>query len=260
MHFSSPFLETQQIYLQSSILFFFLSCLGETQIFYLHSSQITALPTTTWCLRTFCVTPRLAGSYEALDGGSAADAIVDFTGAVAESVDLVQGKYGEIISEQMKLFEDLLKVHKRGGLISCYIAVCMESCISGVHFSEKHVEKSTIMSVLSPSFICILWNSIVCRKLASWQCRQPSTTPWAAECSHKNTKPLVLLPHCGSDMDSFWMVTVPYWPKVNPPALIYRPGGSFQFLWEIVYRKQFCWPELLRFLDLGFCDAVIWSA
>ncbi|XP_074458175.1 calpain-6 isoform X1 [Larus michahellis] len=65
---------------------------------------------------------KLAGSYEALDGGSAADAIVDFTGAVAESIDLVQGKYGEIISEQMKLFEDLLKVHKRGGLISCYIA------------------------------------------------------------------------------------------------------------------------------------------
>uniref|UniRef100_A0A663M895 Calpain 6 n=1 Tax=Athene cunicularia TaxID=194338 RepID=A0A663M895_ATHCN len=64
---------------------------------------------------------KLAGSYEALDGGSAADAIVDFTGAVAESIDLVQGKYGEIISEQMKLFEDLLKVHKRGGLISCSI-------------------------------------------------------------------------------------------------------------------------------------------
>ncbi|XP_074770988.1 calpain-6 isoform X3 [Athene noctua] len=64
---------------------------------------------------------KLAGSYEALDGGSAADAIVDFTGAVAESIDLVQGKYSEIISEQMKLFEDLLKVHKRGGLISCSI-------------------------------------------------------------------------------------------------------------------------------------------
>ncbi|NWU89840.1 CAN5 protein, partial [Upupa epops] len=65
---------------------------------------------------------KLAGSYEALDGGSAADAIVDFTGAVAESIDLVQGSYGEVISEQMKLFEELLKVHRRGGLISCYIA------------------------------------------------------------------------------------------------------------------------------------------
>lgn len=64
---------------------------------------------------------KLAESYEALDGGTAADAIVDFTGAVAESIDLVKGKYCENISEQMKLFEDLLKVHKRGGLISCSI-------------------------------------------------------------------------------------------------------------------------------------------
>ncbi|NXG23876.1 CAN5 protein, partial [Grallaria varia] len=64
---------------------------------------------------------KLAGSYQALDGGSAADAIVDFTGAVAESLNLVQGKYGNVISEQMKLFEDLMKVHRRGGLISCFI-------------------------------------------------------------------------------------------------------------------------------------------
>ncbi|XP_077682697.1 calpain-6 isoform X2 [Eretmochelys imbricata] len=64
---------------------------------------------------------KLAESYEALDGGTAADAIIDFTGAVAESIDLVKGKYCENISEQMKLFEDLLKVHKRGGLISCSI-------------------------------------------------------------------------------------------------------------------------------------------
>ncbi|NWX95829.1 CAN5 protein, partial [Nothoprocta ornata] len=70
---------------------------------------------------------KLAGSYEALDGGSAADAIVDFTGAVAESVDLTKGEYKETISEQMKLFEDLLKVHRRGGLISCYITASSDS-------------------------------------------------------------------------------------------------------------------------------------
>ncbi|NXA32535.1 CAN5 protein, partial [Eudromia elegans] len=70
---------------------------------------------------------KLAGCYEALDGGSAADAIVDFTGAVAESVDLIKGKYKETISEQMKLFEDLLKVHKRGGLISCSITASSDS-------------------------------------------------------------------------------------------------------------------------------------
>ncbi|RMB98286.1 hypothetical protein DUI87_25191 [Hirundo rustica rustica] len=65
---------------------------------------------------------KLAGSYQALDGGCAAEALVDFTGAVAESINLAEGKYGEVISEQMKLFEDLMKVHKRGGFISCFIS------------------------------------------------------------------------------------------------------------------------------------------
>ena len=65
----------------------------------------------------------MAGCYEALDGGSTAEAIVDFTGAVAESINLAEGNYSHNIIEQAKLFEDLLKVHRRGGLISCYIMV-----------------------------------------------------------------------------------------------------------------------------------------
>nr|XP_056715401.1 calpain-6 [Euleptes europaea] len=64
---------------------------------------------------------KLAGCYEALDGGNTAEAIVDFTGAVAESIDMTKGKYARDISEQMRLFEELLKVQKREGLISCYI-------------------------------------------------------------------------------------------------------------------------------------------
>ncbi|XP_077164241.1 calpain-6 [Paroedura picta] len=64
---------------------------------------------------------KMAGCYEALDGGNTAEAIVDFTGAVAESIDMTKGKYDRDISEQMKLFEDLWKVYRRGGLISCYI-------------------------------------------------------------------------------------------------------------------------------------------
>ncbi|XP_013928774.1 PREDICTED: calpain-5-like [Thamnophis sirtalis] len=66
---------------------------------------------------------KMAGCYEALDGGSTAEAIVDFTGAVAESINLIDGKYDHSIIEQVKLFRELLKVHKRGGLISCYIMV-----------------------------------------------------------------------------------------------------------------------------------------
>ncbi|XP_029463491.1 calpain-6 isoform X2 [Rhinatrema bivittatum] len=64
---------------------------------------------------------KLAGSYEALDGGNTADAVVDFTGAVAEHLDLSQGKYRQDLIEQTKLFEDILKAYNRGGLISCSI-------------------------------------------------------------------------------------------------------------------------------------------
>uniref|UniRef100_A0A8C6XSD7 Calpain 6 n=1 Tax=Naja naja TaxID=35670 RepID=A0A8C6XSD7_NAJNA len=64
---------------------------------------------------------KMAGCYEALDGGSTAEAIVDFTGALAESINLIDGNYDYSIIEQVKLFRELLKVDKRGGLISCYI-------------------------------------------------------------------------------------------------------------------------------------------
>ncbi|XP_028923376.1 calpain-6 [Ornithorhynchus anatinus] len=64
---------------------------------------------------------KLAGCYEALDGGSTVDALVDFSGGLAESIDLRKGRYCEHITEQTKLFEDLLKAHGRGGLISCSI-------------------------------------------------------------------------------------------------------------------------------------------
>lgn len=96
-------------------------------------------------LRMFCVAPRLAGSYQALDGGCAAEALVDFTGAVAESINLAEGKYGEVISEQMKLFEDLMKVHKRGGFISCSISVSTESWISRVYFDENILEEIPLL-------------------------------------------------------------------------------------------------------------------
>uniref|UniRef100_A0A4X2M0R5 Calpain 6 n=1 Tax=Vombatus ursinus TaxID=29139 RepID=A0A4X2M0R5_VOMUR len=64
---------------------------------------------------------KLVGCYEALDGGNTADAMTDFTGAVSESIDLRKGNYGKFLLEQTKLFEDLLKAHDRGGLISCSI-------------------------------------------------------------------------------------------------------------------------------------------
>ncbi|MGH0169889.1 UNVERIFIED_CONTAM: hypothetical protein FKN15_068835 [Acipenser sinensis] len=70
---------------------------------------------------------KLAGCYEALDGGNTADAVVDFSGAVAESIDLEAGKYATDIPQQLKLFEDLLKVNERGGIISCFIKATSQS-------------------------------------------------------------------------------------------------------------------------------------
>lgn len=66
---------------------------------------------------------RLAGCYEALDGGNTADALVDFTGGVSEPIDLLEGGFAEDEAKRNALFERVLKVHNRGGLISCSIKV-----------------------------------------------------------------------------------------------------------------------------------------
>lgn len=49
--------------------------------------------------------------------------MVDFSGAVAEAIDLQAGDYCTNPAAQNKLFSDLLKVHERGGIISCSIRV-----------------------------------------------------------------------------------------------------------------------------------------
>lgn len=66
---------------------------------------------------------RLAGCYESLEGGNTGDAVVDFSGAVAEAIDLEAGAYYRDEAKEEKLFEDLLKVYDRGGIISCSIRV-----------------------------------------------------------------------------------------------------------------------------------------
>lgn len=64
---------------------------------------------------------KLYGCYEALDGGNTADALVDFTGGVSEPMDLEEGQYATDEAARNELFERVLKVHNRGGLISCSI-------------------------------------------------------------------------------------------------------------------------------------------
>ncbi|XP_063061438.1 calpain-5a isoform X2 [Engraulis encrasicolus] len=64
---------------------------------------------------------KLYGCYEALDGGNTADALVDFTGGVSEPMDLDEGQFATDEAARNELFERVLKVHNRGGLISCSI-------------------------------------------------------------------------------------------------------------------------------------------
>uniref|UniRef100_A0A8C9ZKT9 Calpain 5 n=1 Tax=Sander lucioperca TaxID=283035 RepID=A0A8C9ZKT9_SANLU len=66
---------------------------------------------------------KMSGCYEALDGGNTADALVDFTGGVSEPMDLMENGFKEDQEKRSKLFERVLKVHDRGGLISCSIRV-----------------------------------------------------------------------------------------------------------------------------------------
>lgn len=71
--------------------------------------------------------PRLAGCYQALDGGNTADALVDFTGGVSEPIDLTEGGFADDEAKRNQLFERVLKVHSRGGLISASIKVRAQS-------------------------------------------------------------------------------------------------------------------------------------
>lgn len=64
---------------------------------------------------------KMCGCYEALDGGNTADALVDFTGGVSEPMDLLEGKFAQDEEARHQLFDRVLKVHNRGGLISCSI-------------------------------------------------------------------------------------------------------------------------------------------
>lgn len=68
---------------------------------------------------------RLTGCYESLEGGNTGDAVVDFTGAVAEAINLEAEAYYKDAKKQDQLFEDLLKVYEREGIISCSIKVCV---------------------------------------------------------------------------------------------------------------------------------------
>lgn len=66
---------------------------------------------------------RLAGSYEALEAGNTADALVDFTGGVCESVNLKDGGYGQDVEKRQTLFKSMARAMREKSFISASIRV-----------------------------------------------------------------------------------------------------------------------------------------
>ncbi|KAM4726367.1 calpain-5-like isoform 1-T2 [Anableps anableps] len=64
---------------------------------------------------------KLSGCYESLEGGNTGDAVVDFSGAVSEAIDLKKEEFYKDQNKQDTFFADLLKVWDRGGIISSSI-------------------------------------------------------------------------------------------------------------------------------------------
>ncbi|CAH1244477.1 CAPN5 [Branchiostoma lanceolatum] len=81
---------------------------------------------------------KLAGCYEALQGGNTLDALVDFTGGVAEPIALDKGGYREDEEKKEKLFKVMHKAAERGSLLTCSIRVT----------SRDEMEASTEMGLV----------------------------------------------------------------------------------------------------------------
>lgn len=65
----------------------------------------------------------MAGSYEALESGNPADALVDFTGGVSETIDLVKGAYKDELEKRKDLHQKLVKLLSRNAMASASIKV-----------------------------------------------------------------------------------------------------------------------------------------
>ncbi|KAM9811890.1 calpain-5a [Syngnathus typhle] len=70
---------------------------------------------------------KTCGCYEALNGGNTADALVDFTGGVSQSICVSESDAKDNVETQAELFRRVLKVHERGGLISASVAASSSS-------------------------------------------------------------------------------------------------------------------------------------
>ncbi|XP_053318848.1 calpain-5-like [Spea bombifrons] len=74
-----------------------------------------------WCPLLEKAYAKLSGSYEALDGGSTAEALVDFTGGISEPINLLEQNITSDPEKKKTLFKDLMKAYTRASLISASI-------------------------------------------------------------------------------------------------------------------------------------------
>ncbi|XP_076323559.1 calpain-5-like isoform X1 [Tachypleus tridentatus] len=65
---------------------------------------------------------KLAGSYEALEGGNLSDALVDFTGGISENIELQKGGYSDDEVKRKELFKIMLKEIEQHSLMCCAVA------------------------------------------------------------------------------------------------------------------------------------------
>lgn len=77
---------------------------------------------------------RLSGSYEALEAGNIADALVDFTGGVCESINLKDANYDDDEERRLEFFKSMQKAMDNSSLVGASISVntpsMLLSCLS----------------------------------------------------------------------------------------------------------------------------------
>ena len=109
--------------------------------YYVSLSHITYMPVCT-------VSPRLFGNYESLDGGELSEALEDFTGGVADTVDLLKLEVAQKIEERVSLFARMQKEVERHSLMAASIPVSRQSSVQS---SQRHT--SSYSSSAFPSYI-----------------------------------------------------------------------------------------------------------
>ncbi|XP_053574234.1 calpain-5-like [Bombina bombina] len=114
-----------------------------------------------WCALLEKAYAKLNGSYEALDGGSTAEALIDFTGGISEPIKLLEENLGSDVEKKKKLFKALIKAYSRSSLISASIRpypgqseeeVLSSGLVTGHAYSVTSVRSITLRSGLLSLF------------------------------------------------------------------------------------------------------------